>query len=102
MPVVSEWIDGLREQLGADMVDAQIAEGVKAQREYAEIERTHGTEAADLWRTQNAHRCTFFAEEGGRRVGLATPYTQGVVPEISQAEIRAAAAALVKTHSRRS
>lgn len=89
MPVVSAWVDELRAMLGAEMINRQIAVGMQAQREYAQVELAQGVEAAEAWRRVNAHRCTFFAEEGGRRVGLASPLGAGVLPVI---DFRVAAA----------
>lgn len=74
MPVVAAWIDMLRSAYGADWIDPQLAIGMQAAREHAQVLATQGEAAARQWHRANAHRCTFFASEGGRTVGLASPF----------------------------
>lgn len=75
MPVAAEFIDFCRARYG-DLVDvdAQLATAVAAQREYAQVLAQHGEVAARRWHRANAHRCTFFASEGGRTVGMPCPF----------------------------
>lgn len=76
MPVVSGFVDQLRQVLGAELVDRQMAVAQQARREHAQVLAQQGEAAARRWHKANAHRCTFFAEEGGRTVGMASPYGQ--------------------------
>lgn len=74
MPIVSAFIDLCREAYGAEFVDQQMATAQQARREHAAVLATQGAAAARLWHQSNAHRCTFFAAEGGRTVGLPSPW----------------------------
>ncbi len=74
MPVVAAFVDRCRANYGAAMVDAQIAIAQQASREHAQVLATKGDAAAARWHLANAHRCTFNASEGGRNVGLASPF----------------------------
>lgn len=56
------------------MIDRQLATGMQAAREHAQVLATQGEQAARRWHRANAHRCTFFAVEGGRTVGLPSPF----------------------------
>lgn len=78
MPVVAAFIDLLRASYGPEIVDVdkQLATAQQARREYAQVLAEQGEVAAKRWHKANAHRCTFFAEENGRTVGLASPFTQ--------------------------
>lgn len=76
MPVVSGFVDQLRQFLGAELVDRQMALAQQARREHAQVLAQQGEAAAHRWHKANAHRCTFFAEEGGRTVGMQSPYGQ--------------------------
>lgn len=76
MPVVSGFVDQLRQVLGAELVDRQMAVAQQARREHAQVLAQQGEAAARRWHKTNAHRCTFFAEEGGRTVGMPSPYGQ--------------------------
>ena len=74
MPVTAAFVDECRATYGADLVDRQLATGVQAAREHAQVLATQGEQAARRWHRANAHRCTFFAVEGGRTVGLPSPF----------------------------
>lgn len=76
MPVTAAFIDECRAAYGADMIDRQMAIGMQAAREHAQVLATQGEAAARRWHRANAHRCTFFATEGGRTVGLPSPFGQ--------------------------
>lgn len=78
MPTVAAFIDMLRAAYGPEIVDVdkQLATAQQARREYAQVLAEQGAVAAKRWHKANAHRCTFFAEENGRTVGLASPFTQ--------------------------
>jgi hypothetical protein len=80
MPVVAAFIDWCRAAYGADMVDQQLAIARQAQRKHAQVLAEQGRAAAERWRKANAHRCTFIATEGGRTIGLASPW--GATPPI--------------------
>lgn len=74
MPGVSAFVDQYREILGREFVDQQMAVAVAARREYCEVLALHGEATARAWHIRNAHRCTFYANEGGREVGMASPF----------------------------
>lgn len=76
MPMTSAFIDMCRKAYGVDMVDAQLAIGMQAVRDYKQVLETQGPVAAARWHRANAHRCTFVAVEGGRTIGLASPFGQ--------------------------
>lgn len=76
MPTVAAFIDMCRKAYGADMVDAQLRTAQEAAREHDQVLATQGAVAAARWHRANAHRCTFSATEGGRNVGLASPFGQ--------------------------
>ena len=78
MPIVAAFIDECRAAYGADLVDRQLATGMQAAREHAQVLATQGEAAARRWHRANAHRCTFVATEGGRTVGLASPFGRPV------------------------
>lgn len=73
MPVVAAFVDLCRQAYGGDMVDAQMATAQQARREHAQVLEVQGEAAARRWHQANASRCTFFAQEGGRTLGLALP-----------------------------
>lgn len=75
MPCVAAFIDLCREAYGSELVDQQMATAQQARREHAEILAQHGEAAALRWHKANASRCTFFAHEGGRTLGLPLPTT---------------------------
>jgi hypothetical protein len=83
MPEVTAFVDMCRAAYGAELVDGQLATAVKAQREHARVLAEQGTAAAARWHRANAHRCTFFATEAGRTVGLQSPFcrTTDTTPE---------------------
>lgn len=74
MPVTAAFVDECRATYGAAMIDRQLATGMQAAREHAQVLATQGEAAARRWHRANAHRCTFFAVEGGRTVGLPSPF----------------------------
>jgi hypothetical protein len=76
MPVTAAFIDMCRTTYGTAMVDAQLAIGMQAVRDYNKVLTTQGEAAAARWHRANAHRCTFVATEGGRTIGLASPFGQ--------------------------
>lgn len=70
MPGVAAIVDDLRAALGAQVVDAAIAAGVKLQREHARIVATQGQAVADGWLSrQRTPAGSFRAVEAGRTVG---------------------------------
>lgn len=73
MPCVAAFIDMCREAFGSELVDQQMATAQQARREHAEILAQHGEAEAKRWHKANASRCTFFAQEGGRSLGLPLP-----------------------------
>lgn len=83
MPVTAAFIDLCRKVCGADVVDAQLAIGMQAARDHAHVLAMQGEAAAARWHRTNAHRCTFVAVEGGRTIGLASPW--GAMPTASTA-----------------
>jgi hypothetical protein len=76
MPEVAAFIDLCRAAYGGQFVDvdAAMATAQQARREHAQVLAEQGADAAARWLKRNAHRCTFHAEEGGRSVGLASPF----------------------------
>lgn len=78
MPQVAAFVDLCRAAYGGEFVDvdAAMATAQQARREHAQVLAEQGAEAAARWLKRNAHRCTFHAEEGGRSVGLASPWAE--------------------------
>ncbi len=74
MPMVAAFVDMCRRAYGAAMVDQQMATAQQARREHAQVLERDGAAAAKRWLLKNAHRCTFFAQEDGRELGLRSPY----------------------------
>lgn len=76
MPEVAAFIDLCRAAYGGQFVDvdAAMATAQQARREHAQVLAEQGEAAAERWLLRNAHRCIFQAEEGGRTVGLASPF----------------------------
>lgn len=76
MPAVAAFVDLCRQAYGGEFVDvdAAMATAQQARREHAQVLAEQGEAAAARWLKRNAHRCTFHAEEGGRSVGLASPW----------------------------
>lgn len=74
MPVVAAFIAECRRAYGDALVDQQLATAQQARREHAEILAKQGQAAADRWHRANAHRCTFFAQEQGRTLGLQSSF----------------------------
>lgn len=74
MPQTADTVDWLREQLGSERVDKMIAAGVRAQREFARLEKVFGRKAAQAWLAAQPFRdgC-FHAVEGGHEVGVRRP-----------------------------
>jgi hypothetical protein len=61
--------------VGAEVVDAQLLTAQRAAREHAQVLAEQGPDAARRWwHRANGHRCTFVATEGGRTVGIASPW----------------------------
>jgi len=82
MPEVAAFVDLCRSAYAEFVdVDKAMATAQQARREHAQVLAEQGAEAAARWLKRNAHRCTFHAEEGGRSVGLASPWT-GATPPI--------------------
>ncbi|MDO8903981.1 hypothetical protein [Hydrogenophaga sp.] len=76
MPTVAQFIDQCRAMYDGQFVDldAAMATAQKARREHADVLDQQGAQAARQWLKTNAKRCTFYAAEGGRVVGLASPW----------------------------
>lgn len=76
MPEVAAFVDLCRAAYGGQFVDvdAAMATAQQARREHAQVLAQQGEAAAARWLVRNAHRCTFFAQEAGRTVGLASPF----------------------------
>lgn len=74
MPTVAAFIDMCRKAYGSELVDKQLATAQQARREYTQVLEQQGAVAAKRWHQANAYRCTFFAAEGGRELGLKSPY----------------------------
>jgi hypothetical protein len=84
MPEVAAFVDLCRAAYGGMFVDvdAAMATAQQARREHAQVLAEQGEVAAASWLRRNAHRCTFFAEEGGRTVGLRSPFGRDADNEI--------------------
>lgn len=76
MPAVSAFVDQYRELLGAEFVNGQMAIAQQARREYLQVLADQGEPAAKRWHRANAHRCTFYANENGREIGMPSPFGQ--------------------------
>lgn len=76
MPAVAAFIDMCRAAYGTAFVDQQMATAQQARREYAAVLAEHGPVAAKRWLQANDHRCTFYASEAGRELGLRSAYGQ--------------------------
>jgi len=76
MPEVAAFVDLCRAAYGGQFVDvdAAMSTAQQARREHAQVLAEQGEEAAARWLVRNAKRCTFHAEEGGRSVGLRSPF----------------------------
>ena len=74
MPIVSSFVDECRRKYGAEMMNKQMQTAIQARREYYQVLAQQGSAAAKRWHLANAHRCTFFAKEGGLTIGLPSPY----------------------------
>lgn len=74
MPTTAAFIDLCRAAYGADLVDRQLATAQQARREYQQVLEQQGALAAKRWLQANDHRCTFWASEGGRELGLRSPF----------------------------
>lgn len=76
MPEVAAFVDLCRAAYGGEFVDVDVAmaKAQQARREHAQVLAEQGEAAAARWLVRNAHRCTFHAEEGGRSVGLQSPF----------------------------
>lgn len=74
MPETSAFIDLCRQAYGAALVDQQLKTAQQARRDYVAVLHSEGEVAARQWHRANAHRCTFYANEGGRVIGLPSPF----------------------------
>ncbi|MGH8759382.1 MAG: hypothetical protein ACREVW_07695 [Burkholderiales bacterium] len=74
MPVVAAFIDRMRAAYGREFVDGQLATAQQARRDHVRVLAEQGEAAAARWHKANADKCVFFAEEGGRSVGMPSPY----------------------------
>lgn len=74
MPAVSAFVDQYRDLLGAEFVNAQMAIAQQARREYLQVLADQGEVTARHWHRANTHRCTFYANENGREIGLPSPF----------------------------
>ncbi len=76
MPTVAQFIDQCRAMYDGQFVDlnAAMATAQQARRDHAAVLEQQGEGAAKQWHKANARRCTFYAAEGGREVGLASPW----------------------------
>ena len=83
MPEVAAFVDLCRTAYGGRFVDvdAAMATAQQASREHAQVLAEQGEAAAARWLVRNAHRCTFFAREAGRTVGLACPFGRNTVTD---------------------
>lgn len=74
MPETAAFIDLCRQAYGSAVVDQQLKTAQQARREYLQVLQTQGEAAARYWHRAHAHRCTFYAKEGGRVIGLPSPF----------------------------
>lgn len=82
MPAVAAFVDLCRAAYDGVFVDvdAAMATAQAARREHVQVLEQQGEAAARQWHRRNAVRCTFYAHEAGRTVGLATPWTNAHPP----------------------
>jgi hypothetical protein len=74
MPDTAAIVDELRALCGRGLVDAAIRAGLQARREMERVEASQGPEAARRWlAAQRMPAGCFWAEEGGRSVGVKLP-----------------------------
>lgn len=78
MPAVAVFVDMCRQAYGTELVDRQLATAQQARREYAQVLAQQGAVAAKRWHLANAHRCTFYAAEAGREIGMQSPFGQNL------------------------
>lgn len=78
MPETAAAIDLWRAAYGVELVDKLLVTAQQARREYTQVLAQQGALAAKRWHKANAHRCTFYACEGGRTVGMPSPYGHSV------------------------
>lgn len=78
MPQTSAFIDWCRAALGDELVNRQMATAQAARREYTRVLNEQGEAAAKRWHLKNAHLCTFSSNEGGRQIGMPSPYGQNL------------------------
>jgi len=74
MAEVAGIVDQWRQAYGREFVDGHMAAAQQARREHAAVLAQQGPHAAARWHKANEHRCTFFAEEGGRTVGMPSAF----------------------------
>ncbi|MDB5777917.1 MAG: hypothetical protein JWP93_282 [Polaromonas sp.] len=77
MPEVAGFVDLCRNAFGRAFVDSQMATAQLFKREHEAVLASQGKQAADRFHKANEHRCTFFAEEGGRTVGMPSAFGNG-------------------------
>lgn len=71
MPETAAMVDELRAAYGAEMVDAAIAAGQQARREYQRRVQAFGEASARAWLARQPFpRGCFWATEAGREVGV--------------------------------
>ena len=80
MAMVADVVDQWRVAYGREFVDGQMATAQLFKREHAAVLASQGRQAADRFHKANEHRCTFFAEEGGRTVGMPSAFGRPTPP----------------------
>lgn len=71
MPATAALVAELRKRCGAELVNAAIAAGQRAKREYARLEAERGPAEAQAWlRRQKFATGRFWASEAGHEVGI--------------------------------
>jgi hypothetical protein len=74
MPATAALVDELRQAFGAERIDAAIAAGQKARREYQARVQAEGKTSADRWLARQRFPAgCFHAVENGIEVGIARP-----------------------------
>jgi hypothetical protein len=74
MPATAALVDELRQAFGAERIDAAIAAGQQARREYQARVQAEGKSSADRWLARQRFPAgCFHAVENGIEVGIARP-----------------------------
>ena len=74
MPATAALVAELRAVWGSERVDAALAAGQQARREFKRLEAAYGREDAEAWlRRQKFPNGRLYACEGGREVGVMRP-----------------------------